>query len=288
VTVTGTTRAVAGEILVDRSNFARSQVGEIVVDISQLTTDDPSRDNAIRRAYLESARYPLARFSNATIVSPAQAQGTSEPLRFQLVGDLSVRDITRAVTWDVEAVIGEDVLTATATLPIKMSDFGVQPPSLAMLKVEDDVVITLRLVAQAAESETVVSIANCEITSGGFTVTEPIDEAPVRDKVGEGHVMHGTVRSSLGCAPIAGAKMIFWLTGPDGQYDDAHRGTVYTKPDGTYSFTSNFPGIYSARPVPHIHLHVSADKHVGIELEQTLIPGQTNTSFDIVLEAVRP
>src|SRR5688500_987527 len=197
VTVTGTTRAVAGEILVDPSSFAKSRVGEIVVDISQLTTDDSSRDNAIRRAYLESARYPLARFANASIVNATQPTEKTAPLRFQLSGDLTVRDVTRQVTWDVEAVIGEEVLTATATLPIKMTDFGVQPPSLAMLKVEDDIVLTLRLVARATtEDKPALGVEGCEITSGGSTVTEPIDEAPVRDKVGEGHVMRGVVRSS--------------------------------------------------------------------------------------------
>ncbi|HET9494402.1 MAG TPA: hypothetical protein VFR15_09245, partial [Chloroflexia bacterium] len=40
VTVVGTTNAVAGEILFDPANPPASQVGEIVVDLSQLRTDD--------------------------------------------------------------------------------------------------------------------------------------------------------------------------------------------------------------------------------------------------------
>ena len=60
VTVVGTTNGVAGDISIDRANPAASRVGEIVVDISQLRTDERSRDNAIRREWLQSARFPLA------------------------------------------------------------------------------------------------------------------------------------------------------------------------------------------------------------------------------------
>ncbi len=126
---------------------------------------------------------------------------------------------------------------------------------------------------------------SCEPTGWGPSTASPIDEAPERESVGEGHVLRGVVRSSRDCSPIAGAKIIFWVANPDGEYDDQHRATVYTRaPGGNYVFESNFPGTYGGVR-PHIHLYVSADGHRPIELEYLPQPGQTEGTFDIVLAA---
>ena len=82
--------------------------------------------------------------------------------------------------------------------------------------------------------------------------------APVREKVGEGYILTGVVRSSVKCEPISQAQIEFWLTGPNGQYDDDHRAKVFTDWSGTYKFESNVPPSYYNRP-PHIHIRVSAE-----------------------------
>lgn len=151
VIAVGTTNAVAGDILVDPANLPASQVGEIVVDISQLRTDEPMRDNAIRRKWLESATYPLARFNNARITGSPATATEGQPFKFQITGDMTVRLVTKPVTWDAEATLNGDNLQGKATTKLKMSDFGVDPPSLLDLKVEDDVELTLDFVANAVE-----------------------------------------------------------------------------------------------------------------------------------------
>jgi polyisoprenoid-binding protein YceI len=149
VTVVGTTNAVAGEILFDAENPPASQVGEIVVDVSQLRTDDSSRDNAIRRAYLESLRYPLATFRNAALSDMPLQWSEGVTFTFKMTGDLTVRDVTRQVTWDVEAAVTPGELTASASTAIKLTDFGISPPSLSILRVEDDMVLRLDVAAPA-------------------------------------------------------------------------------------------------------------------------------------------
>ena len=151
VIAVGTTNAVAGDILIDPANLPASQVGEIVVDISQLRTDEPMRDNAIRRKWLESATYPLARFNNARITGIPATGIEGQPFKFQITGDMTVRLATRPVTWDVEATFNGDTLQGKATTKLKMSEFGIEPPSLLDLRVEDDVELTLDFVANAVE-----------------------------------------------------------------------------------------------------------------------------------------
>lgn len=151
VIAVGTTNAVAGDILVDPANLSASQVGEIVVDISQLRTDEPMRDNAIRRQWLESATYPLARFNNSQISGIPATATEGQPFKFQILGDMTVREVTKPVTWEAETTLDGDTLRGTATTQLKMSEFGIEPPRLMSLEVEDDVELTLEFVANAVE-----------------------------------------------------------------------------------------------------------------------------------------
>lgn len=107
-------------------------------------------------------------------------------------------------------------------------------------------------------------------------------EPPMRASVGEGHVLRGVVRSSTGCSTIPNARVIFWLAAPNGCYGSDTEATVLTDSAGSYSFSSNFPGIYNNNP-PHIHLHVSAEGHIPIHLNYNTPAGQAEGTFDVVL-----
>jgi polyisoprenoid-binding protein YceI len=144
----GTTRAVSGEIRVNPEKPESTRVGEIAVDISQLETDQPRRDNAIRRQWLESATYPIARFRNAKLSAlPARVED-GKPFTFKMTGDMTIRETTRKQTWDVTATLAGNTLQGTATTNIKMTQYGVDPPDIAgFVRVEDDVALTLEFVA---------------------------------------------------------------------------------------------------------------------------------------------
>jgi len=82
--------------------------------------------------------------------------------------------------------------------------------------------------------------------------------APVRAKVGRGgYVLSGQVRSARTCRALARARIEFWLVNEQGEYDDAHRATVFSRRNGSYRFESNRPVGYEGRP-PHIHVRVTA------------------------------
>jgi len=111
-------------------------------------------------------------------------------------------------------------------------------------------------------------------------------DAPVRDRVGQGHVLRGVVRSSADCAPIPGARIEFWLAGPDGRYADAYRATVFAGPDGSYRFESHFPPAYGGRP-PHIHIRVSAPGYQTLVTQYYPSAGRTEGAMDLVLIPAR-
>lgn len=82
--------------------------------------------------------------------------------------------------------------------------------------------------------------------------------APVRSKVGTGgYVLTGRVMAARTCRWLARARIELWLVNDQGEYDDAHRATVFSRRDGRYRFESNRPVGYGSRP-PHIHIRVTA------------------------------
>ncbi len=94
--------------------------------------------------------------------------------------------------------------------------------------------------------------------------------------------MRGVVKRSSDCEPLAGAKIEFWQVGPNAEYDDDHRATLFSNSTGEYTFTSNFPPGYSGRP-PHIHLKVSAEGYRTFTTQFYPKQGETEATFDLVL-----
>jgi polyisoprenoid-binding protein YceI len=146
-TAVGRTQGVAGELLVDFSEPANSQVGETVIDVSQFTSDESRRDNYIRQNGLESARYPQAVFVPSLIEGLPDSVSIGDQVSFSIYGDLTIKNVTRSVVWQVALTVGEGRLVGSAETEILMSDFGVGPIQIAFLRTEDQVRLTFDFVA---------------------------------------------------------------------------------------------------------------------------------------------
>src|SRR5215211_8272501 len=95
--------------------------------------------------------------------------------------------------------------------------------------------------------------ANCKPTQPDMLGPFYEPGAPVRTSVGSEYVLSGAVLASEECKPIPKVRIEFWLANPRGDYDDAHRATVFADERGEYRFESNVPVSYGGRP-PHIHV----------------------------------
>jgi|YNPMSStandDraft_1061717.scaffolds.fasta_scaffold00280_18 polyisoprenoid-binding protein YceI len=145
----GVTTEVRGEVYANLSNPPESSIGVIEVDISQFKSDSSRRDGVIRNQWLESARYPIARFEPLRVEGLPQSYSEATPYAFRVIGNLTVKDVTREVAFDITAQLSGDTLTGTATTTLLMSDFGVGPISiLGVLNTEDEVKLTFDFVAR--------------------------------------------------------------------------------------------------------------------------------------------
>ena len=110
--------------------------------------------------------------------------------------------------------------------------------------------------------------------------------APVRSQVGTGYVLTGTVRSSNDCKPISKARIEVWQAGPGGEYDEAHRATLYSDAQGIYRLETHFPPPYLTRP-SHIHILVEAPGFQRLITQHYPKKGAKEAKFDLVLIPVR-
>lgn len=147
----GRTKGIAGDILVNFAQPSSSQIGEIVIDVSQFTSDESRRDNFIRRNGLQSSRYPTARFV-ATAIDGLPAQvAVGDQVTFTISGDLTVKETMRSVTWNITLMLEEGRLVGSASTEILLSDFGAGPLQLPMLATEDQAKLFLDFVALPVE-----------------------------------------------------------------------------------------------------------------------------------------
>ena len=86
---------------------------------------------------------------NATAATYTATYTEGQPISFTMTGDLTVKETTKPVTFEVTATLQAGVLTGTATTTILLSDFAVGPIEIAgMLGTEDEAKLTLAFVAR--------------------------------------------------------------------------------------------------------------------------------------------
>jgi len=153
--VVGVSKEMDGEVAIDRTNVANTLLGdEIVVNIAQLTTDDPMRNNWFRSERgFNFNKYPTAKLTQTTLLDlPSTPYKDGDVLNFHIAGKLQVREATRDVVFTATAVLKDGTLVVTAYSDIKLTDFGMTPPDLGMVKANDEVRIVLNLVLRESKS----------------------------------------------------------------------------------------------------------------------------------------
>lgn len=130
-TVIGETNQVAGQIEVNFSDPPASRVGEIQVNARTLVTDNNFRNRAIKNAILQTDTYEFVTFTPTSLAGlPASVQ-VGDTFTFQLTGDLTIREITKPVTFEVEVtVVSESSLTGKASTVIQRADYNLVIPEV--------------------------------------------------------------------------------------------------------------------------------------------------------------
>ena len=113
----------SGKLALDTADLARSSV-EVEIEAASIDTGVADRDNHLRSGdFFDVQKFPSLRYKSRRVE-------VLSPERLRVVGDLTIRDVTREIAMDVEyGGVGKDpwgnartAFTATATLNRK--DYG--------------------------------------------------------------------------------------------------------------------------------------------------------------------
>lgn len=88
------------------------------------------------------------------------------------------------------------------------------------------------------------------------------------------------------CLPIPHVLLDFWQADADGKYDDKGyvlRGHQFTDNKGRYYLETVLPGLYSSRPIEHIHVQVEAPNG-KVLITQLYFPEQPVDGLTVTLE----
>ena len=127
-------------------------MGEILINARTFATDSGNRDRAIRGPILAAEQYEFITFSPTGITGLSGAAEAGGEYGFSVAGDLTVRDITRAVTFTVVARWDADGrLQGLASTTVLRSDFELGVPSVPFVaNVGDEVGLELAFTAAPA------------------------------------------------------------------------------------------------------------------------------------------
>ena len=107
----------------------RVTAGEITVDIRTVTSDQSRRDDYFTESIMETARYPNAVFTLTQPVDLGAGFASGTRVTVDATGTLTVKDVTREVTFPLTALRDGDTIDVSGPVPVTFTDFGIEPPN---------------------------------------------------------------------------------------------------------------------------------------------------------------
>ncbi len=152
-TVIGVSNQVAGQIAADANDLSSTQVGVILINARTFFTDNEFRNNAIQNRILNTNQFEFIEFTPTAVTGLPDRAEIGETVTFEIVGDLTIRDITNEVTFAVSAMVTEvGQLQGSATTQVLRSDYNLQIPSVPnVANVTDEVRLEIDFLANVIE-----------------------------------------------------------------------------------------------------------------------------------------
>jgi polyisoprenoid-binding protein YceI len=155
-TVIGATKEVAGDLAIDFTTPTNSKIGVIKINAKTLQTDSEIRNRALRGQILQATKpeFEFVTFVPKAIKGLPKRVKIGESLTVQIVGDLTVRDTTRSVTFEATVKpVSENRIEGTARATIQRGDFKLTIPNApGVANVSEQVQLEIDFVALAASS----------------------------------------------------------------------------------------------------------------------------------------
>ena len=127
----GSTKEIEGKIVLSENGQISSDFNSFFdVNMLSLKSDSTRRDNYLKRNSLESNKFPIASFNITKINNLPFPAPTNQNLDFEIVGILTIRDISKEITWDVSGKFDGTKLTGLAKTEFNFGFFEIDIPKV--------------------------------------------------------------------------------------------------------------------------------------------------------------
>ena len=143
----GRTSDVTGSLTIAGN---QATAAEFTVQMGSITSDSDRRDGQFRGRIMSVDQFPTATFVLTAPIDFGAVPAEGESLTATATGDLTLRGVTRSVTFDVEAKLEGGRIGVLGSIPILFSDYSIPDPSNGFAVVKDNGLLEFVLVFDPA------------------------------------------------------------------------------------------------------------------------------------------
>lgn len=147
-TAVGRTSATTGHLTVSGK---RITAATFTVDMTKVSSDEERRDAQFRERIMNTSRYGTSRFALAEPITLKSVPAVGGSVTAKAHGKLTLRGVTRDVTFPVKARRGAQTVQVDGTIPVKFARWSIPNPSIGgFVTTEDHGVLEFQLVLKRA------------------------------------------------------------------------------------------------------------------------------------------
>jgi polyisoprenoid-binding protein YceI len=129
----GRTTDVAGTVTITGTTI---ESADFTVQMASVTSGEDRRDNQYRTRIMDVATYPTSTFTLTSPIELTTIPAINEEIIVSATGDLTLRGVTKPVTFDLAAKrTGPDTIAVQGSIPITWSEWNIPEPSFGPAQV---------------------------------------------------------------------------------------------------------------------------------------------------------
>jgi polyisoprenoid-binding protein YceI len=146
----GRAEGVTGEFQADITDLRAGITGVTRVRVASLRTGNETRDRDMRKV-LDVDRFPEIRFTIGSVEPSFNSATPSADTLLTVKGGLAVHGVERPITFLARVRLRDDRIWVRGESRMRLTDFGIEPPSRLFFRVGDEVTIGFDLTLEASE-----------------------------------------------------------------------------------------------------------------------------------------
>jgi len=139
----GRTNQVQGQLTI---NGTTVNSGSFTVPVATIKSDESQRDGQFNGRIMSTSRFPTATFELTQPIDLGSIPADKVQINANATGDLTLRGVTKSVTFPVTARRNGANIEVSGSIPIVFADYGIPNPSNGAVSTQDNGVLEFLLV----------------------------------------------------------------------------------------------------------------------------------------------